>query len=191
MIASTSSTSTVSTPTTSSFTRSDLKSQEEEYLNARVVFDFTPTSPFELAITEGEIVKVVEPDDGSGWVKVADESGGKGLVPASYIELEKKSPKAKPRPPPPRGSAAKKSGSVYGMHNPLIKRIRAERDALFDTSLLVRALYEYSPQGADEIEIREGDLIELTSGPSGGQNYADGWWEGRCLISQSLMRSRF
>jgi uncharacterized protein YgiM (DUF1202 family) len=31
-------------------------------------------------------VRVIEEDDGSGWVKVADEDGGRGLVPASYIE---------------------------------------------------------------------------------------------------------
>ena len=31
-------------------------------------------------------VHVLEEDDGSGWVKVADDSGGKGLVPASYLE---------------------------------------------------------------------------------------------------------
>ena len=37
-------------------------------------------------LTEGTLVSVVEPDDGSGWVKVADESGKSGLVPASYIE---------------------------------------------------------------------------------------------------------
>lgn len=28
----------------------------------------------------------MEEDDGSGWVKVMDDSGGKGLVPASYLE---------------------------------------------------------------------------------------------------------
>ena len=32
------------------------------------------------------MVSVVEPDDGSGWVKVVDVSGKSGLVPASYIE---------------------------------------------------------------------------------------------------------
>jgi formin-binding protein 1 len=52
-----------------------------------VVFDFTATSPFELSIVEGAAVDVLEEDDGSGWVKVADDRGGKGLVPASYIEL--------------------------------------------------------------------------------------------------------
>jgi hypothetical protein len=31
-------------------------------------------------------VRVIEEDDGSGWVKVVDEDGSRGLVPASYIE---------------------------------------------------------------------------------------------------------
>jgi len=30
-------------------------------------------------------VRVLEPDDGSGWVKVEDEAGNIGLVPASYL----------------------------------------------------------------------------------------------------------
>ena len=33
-------------------------------------------------------MRVIEEDDGSGWVKVLDEDGGRGLVPASYIEPE-------------------------------------------------------------------------------------------------------
>jgi uncharacterized protein YgiM (DUF1202 family) len=52
-----------------------------------VVFEYTATSPYELSIDEGETVKVLEEDDGSGWVKVANDSGGKGLVPASYVEV--------------------------------------------------------------------------------------------------------
>lgn len=30
---------------------------------------------------------MLEDDDGSGWVKVADDQGAKGLVPASYVEF--------------------------------------------------------------------------------------------------------
>ena len=72
-----------------------------------MVFDFTPTSPFELSVTgerlctpkvlarshkasfvsEGSVVRILEDDDGSGWVKVIDDSGGKGLVPASYVQV--------------------------------------------------------------------------------------------------------
>ena len=52
-----------------------------------MVFEYTATSPYELSIGEGETVKILEEDDGSGWVKVANTSGGKGLVPASYVEV--------------------------------------------------------------------------------------------------------
>ena len=65
-----------------------------------MVFEYTATSPYELSIGEGETVKVLEEDDGSGWVKVANNSGGKGLVPASYVEVvgpEKKRSSVTPR----------------------------------------------------------------------------------------------
>ena len=102
----------VSTPTLSSFTQSSPHTiPETEFPVVRVIYDFTPTSPFELAvhgqsylcfepcccslppgypltclILEGATVRVIEEDDGSGWVKVLDEGGGRGLVPASYVE---------------------------------------------------------------------------------------------------------
>uniref|UniRef100_A0A8H8CF08 SH3 domain-containing protein n=1 Tax=Psilocybe cubensis TaxID=181762 RepID=A0A8H8CF08_PSICU len=58
----------------------------EEDINAKVLFNFMPTSEFKLGVHEGTIVRVVEPDNGSGWVKVSDGTGDSGLVPASYIE---------------------------------------------------------------------------------------------------------
>lgn len=39
---------------------------------------------------------VIEEDDGSGWVKVLDEGGGRGLVPASYIESVDETPAPSP-----------------------------------------------------------------------------------------------
>ena len=33
--------------------------------------------------------------------------------------------------------------------------------------------------GEDEIGVEEGCMIQLTTGPRGGQNYGDGWWEGQ------------
>jgi len=45
--------------------------------------------------------------------------------------------------------------------------------------LEVCGLYDYRSQGPDELGVSEGTRIELTSGPSGGQNYGDGWWEGQ------------
>lgn len=92
--------------------------------SVRVSQIYTPISSFfslpGFFYPEGTIVQVIEEDDGSGWVKVADGGGGpnsSGLVPASYIEIIEEAPvpppvavvakKKAPPPPVPRGSKPK------------------------------------------------------------------------------------
>jgi hypothetical protein len=53
------------------------------------------------------------------------------------------------------------------------------------TSLIVRGVYDYRATGEDEIDIKEGSLIQLTTGPQGGQKYGEGWWEGQYFITHS------
>jgi len=151
-----------STPTPSSFAQTDssIHSVEDHSPSARVVYDYTPTSPFELAIIEGQNVQILEEDDGSGWIKVADTSGGSGLVPASYIELVID------------GLAAVQASASLPTVN------RATKPQLGPKKKYVRSLYDYEPRGSDELSLQEGEQIELSSGPSGGQNYSDDWWEG-------------
>lgn len=38
-------------------------------------------------MTEGMTIQIEEDDDGSGWIKVIDPQGKKGLIPASYVEV--------------------------------------------------------------------------------------------------------
>ncbi|KAJ7095722.1 hypothetical protein B0H15DRAFT_826828 [Mycena belliarum] len=131
-------------PTPSAFAQSVAEEPyEEAYQSARMLFDFAPTSEFELQVAEGTVVQVIEPDDGSGWVKVSDGRNA-GLVPASYVDYA--------------AAAAGASGEGSGQY--------------------VRGVYAYEARGADELGLDEGEMIELTSGPSGGQHYGDGWWEG-------------
>ncbi|CAK5284133.1 unnamed protein product [Mycena citricolor] len=143
-------------PTPSAFVQSVAEeTYEETYQTARVLFDFTPTSEFELHVSEGASVQVLEPDtDGSGWVKVSDGQSA-GLVPASYISYEDAT------------SSAEGSGKY------------------------VRGVYPYSANGPDELSVAEGELIELTEGPSGGQHYGDGWWEGKSESTLTEPRAYF
>ncbi|KAI0726436.1 hypothetical protein C8Q72DRAFT_846029 [Fomitopsis betulina] len=143
------------TPSPSSFAPRD-SVLHESLPSAQVVYDFTPTSPFELTVRAGSTVQILEEDDGTGWVKVADEFGGKGLVPAAYVKAVQPTASAPARPPPvPAASTRPRTAGQY-----------------------VRGVYPYPAGGPDELDVQEGGLIELTTGPNGGMNYADGWWEG-------------
>ncbi|KAG8702398.1 hypothetical protein FRC09_004760 [Ceratobasidium sp. 395] len=119
-------------------------------VQAKVLYSYSASGGFEVSVTEGTTVDVVEPDDGSGWVKVRNEQGAEGLIPASYTEILSRSPimKRKAPPPPVRTAPAAK---------------------------LVKALYSYQASGADELSLQEGTTYELTPD---GENFGDGWWEG-------------
>ncbi|KAJ8523239.1 hypothetical protein ONZ45_g333 [Pleurotus djamor] len=144
------------TPSASSFVRDARdESSDEAYPLARVLFDFTPTSEFELRVSEGMSVRVLEADDGSGWVKVSISGSNSGLVPASYIEVVEE----EDTPSSSSGHSIRSSGSQ-------------------GSGKYVRAIYAYESQGPDEISLKEGETVELSGGPRGGQFYGDGWWEG-------------
>lgn len=42
----------------------------------------------------------------------------------------------------------------------------------------MRGVYDYEAGGNDELDIKADEVFQLTTGPNGGQNYGDGWWEG-------------
>ncbi|KAG8762430.1 hypothetical protein FRC11_009461 [Ceratobasidium sp. 423] len=116
---------------------------------AKVLYSYGASGEFEVSITEDTTVQVVEPDDGSGWVKVVNEQGAEGLVPATYIEVIAPALNKRRAPPPPTRNA------------PATK--------------LVKALYSYEAQGDDELSLKEGITYELTPN---GESAGDGWWEG-------------
>jgi len=40
--------------------------------------------------------------------------------------------------------------------------------------IVVRAIYDFEPQGPGEIRLKEGDIIEVTN-----KSIGNGWWEGK------------
>jgi hypothetical protein len=54
---------------------------------ATALYTYAATTAFEISVEEGEVVGVVEGEDGEGWSKVRTRDGRVGLVPASYLQL--------------------------------------------------------------------------------------------------------
>jgi hypothetical protein len=115
---------------------------------AKVLFKYDASSAGELSVKPSDVLTVVEPDDGSGWI-VARVGRDEGLVPASYVEVQSTDTAPKKGPPVAPRRGTKKSDKKY-----------------------VRALYDYDAGSELELTIREGDVLAVVAEDKG-----DGWTE--------------
>lgn len=58
-------------------------------LRARVLYDFTSENPGEISVKENEIVTLYSEQDIEGWLEGTNSHGERGLLPASYVEIQK------------------------------------------------------------------------------------------------------
>lgn len=150
----------------------------------KMLYAYTATNNEETSVAENDPFTLLEPDDGSGWIKIKPTSGSAGLVPASYAQLNPKQPapnrdstassgtddaSSAPKPPKKQGPAvAPRRGAKKVKH--------------------VEALYTYSANGPGETDMQEGERMVLIS-PDGG----DGWVEvegraGKGVVPASWVR---
>ena len=114
---------------------------------AKALYPYEAAGDDETGMVSGEVMEILEFDDGSGWTSVK-LSGGQGLVPTSYLEILDDGGKKKgPSVPPKRG---------------------ARRDQY------VEALYDYQADGDDEISIRAGDRIAVIQDDTDGSGWTEG-----------------
>ena len=123
---------------------------------ATVIYPYDADGNDELSVDTGDIVSVLQEDDGSGWtVGRLARNGMTGLVPTSYIKIQSVSPaagkKQGPQVPPKRGA----------------KKIQ-----------YVEALYNYDADGDDELTIRAGDRIILLTDNIEGSGWTEGELDG-------------
>ncbi|KND00988.1 hypothetical protein, variant [Spizellomyces punctatus DAOM BR117] len=131
--------------------------------SAYVLYDYSPAaSAFdEIAVTEGSVVRIIEPDDGSGWTLVSYQTDGesrKGLVPTSYIEL---------------ASPALAAESMLSERNRTPSPTKISR-------IQTTVAYDYTKGGDDELTVKAGQVVWITEGDdgSGWVTVNDGTLEG-------------
>lgn len=161
----------------SSFRRSKSKKEQSNGAGAegsavprvKMLYRYTAAGEGELSAREGEEMKVVEPDDGSGWVMVKNGGGDEGLVPASYTE-EIQAPIA-----PVASVASVSTSNTAATGDSKSKKkgpaVAPKRGAKKINYMI--ALYNYDAQMAEEITIQAGDKIAVVAEDTG-----DGWTEG-------------
>lgn len=115
---------------------------------ATLLYDYAAATSFELTVSASDVVRVVEPEDESGWVKVRTMNGMVGLVPGSYLQLG--------------GDAGAAAGFGVG------------GGGGGGGGGSATALYSYAAAGADELSLSEGERVQLTSvGTDAGEGWAE------------------
>ncbi|KAI9367238.1 hypothetical protein BJX61DRAFT_529429 [Aspergillus egyptiacus] len=142
----------------------------------KMLYPYQATGADEVTVQEDEEVVILEPDDGSGWMRVRSASSTEGLVPASYVEVSaaplpsSTSPGVPARPGSTysnssaslAGSAAAGGGKRVG---PAVAPRRGAKKLQY-----VEALYDYEARSDMEWSMAEGDRFVLVNRDSG-----DGW----------------
>ncbi|CAK1356015.1 Protein BZZ1 [Cercospora beticola] len=150
----------------------------------KMLYAYTAGGEGEISVAEGDSFTLVEPDDGSGWIKVKPNTFGSvaGLVPASYAELS--------APPIPskaslghdvrpvsaaasNHSTASLTGSDDGAPRPKKQGPAvAPRRRGAAAKKYVEAMYTYQANGPGEVDMDEGEKMVLVKADEG-----DGWCE--------------
>ncbi|PLB42602.1 putative actin polymerization protein Bzz1 [Aspergillus candidus] len=136
----------------------------------KMVYDYQAGGPDEVTVQEGESISIIEPDDGSGWIKVRVGSQ-EGLVPASYVDV---APMSSPMPAPhldrpdsvySNSSASLASSAIGKKVGPAVAPRRGAKKLKY-----VEALYDYEARSDMEWSMTEGDRFVLINRDTG-----DGW----------------
>ncbi|QSS51956.1 actin polymerization protein Bzz1 [Histoplasma capsulatum var. duboisii H88] len=139
----------------------------------KMMYPYDANGEDEITVEEGREVIIVEPDDGSGWMRVRAGSRS-GLVPASYVEaIVTPSPALSPKPGLPdrpgstySNSSASLASSVAGKRRgPAVAPKRGAKKLQY-----VVALYDYEARSDAEWSMAEGDRFVLVNRDSG-----NGW----------------
>ncbi|CEP09015.1 hypothetical protein [Parasitella parasitica] len=144
----------------------------------RSIYTYDAQNIDELSIKEGDVLKLMEPDDGTGWI-TAQLGEQIGLVPANYIEFI---------------SQASDIASAVSQLTP--PAIQEDYSNINSTSIAnntpnetngmpVKALYDFEAVNAEELNIRQGDIIIVTKKDDSG------WWEGTLKGQTGIFPSNY
>ncbi|KAF5547141.1 BZZ1-Myo3 5p-Bee1p-Vrp1p actin assembly complex component [Fusarium mexicanum] len=143
----------------------------KEEKKGKMLYAFEASGDGELTVQDGREVVLLEPDDGSGWIKV--RAGYKeGLVPSSYVELTTVTTPAAPAPAA-RPSSTYSTSTTSSLapstkkKGPAVAPKRGAKKLRY-----VEALYEYTAQAESEHSMAEGERFVLVQDDPG-----DGWVE--------------
>uniref|UniRef100_A0A671QRB5 Osteoclast-stimulating factor 1 n=1 Tax=Sinocyclocheilus anshuiensis TaxID=1608454 RepID=A0A671QRB5_9TELE len=148
-------------------------------VEAIVEFDYQAQHDDELTIAVGDIISNIRKNEGGWWEGELD--GQRGLFPDNFVrkdskkEVKKESSLAGSKSDLSNGSASPKSEPS----------LRSTKKGEAFRKRRCKAVFSYTPQNEDELELKIGDVIEVLG------EVEEGWWEGTLSGRTGMFPSNF
>uniref|UniRef100_A0A4W5RGR1 Osteoclast-stimulating factor 1 n=1 Tax=Hucho hucho TaxID=62062 RepID=A0A4W5RGR1_9TELE len=131
-------------------------------------YNFNADTNVELSLRKGERVVLLRQVDQNWYEGKIPDTTKQGIFPVAYIDIVKRSPSKSPAPshhPDQHGYPSNRTqGSTTAK--------RFVQDSLHGGGDLFQALYNYLPRNEDELELKEGDVVDVM------EKCDDGWFVG-------------
>ncbi|XP_043969258.1 sorbin and SH3 domain-containing protein 2 isoform X8 [Gambusia affinis] len=138
--------------------------QVREIGEAVARYNFNADTNVELSLRKGERVIVVRQVDQNWYEGKIPGTTKQGIFPVSYVEIVKHSPS--------KSSAHHVDPHAYSRTPSSTPIKRLVQDALHGGGDPYQALYNYTPRNEDELELKEGDVVDVM------EKCDDGWFVG-------------
>ncbi|XP_016309390.1 SH3 domain-containing kinase-binding protein 1 isoform X2 [Sinocyclocheilus anshuiensis] len=151
-------------------------------VEAIVEFDYQAQHDDELTIAVGDIISNIRKNEGGWWEGELD--GQRGLFPDNFVrEIKKDSKKEVKKESSLAGSKSDLSnGSASPKSEP---SLRSTKKGEAFRKRRCKAVFSYTPQNEDELELKIGDVIEVLG------EVEEGWWEGTLSGRTGMFPSNF
>uniref|UniRef100_A0A3B1JLW5 Osteoclast-stimulating factor 1 n=1 Tax=Astyanax mexicanus TaxID=7994 RepID=A0A3B1JLW5_ASTMX len=143
-----------------------------------VEYEYEAAHEDELTLRQGDIIKNVRRIEEEGWME-GDLNGRRGLFPDNFVKTKE----VKERRSAGNVASLVQRISTYGIptgglgFQPRSSKKKKKRQC--------KVVFEYVPQNEDELELKVGDIIEIT------EEVEEGWWSGSMNGKSGLFPSNF
>ncbi|XP_073434803.1 sorbin and SH3 domain-containing protein 2 isoform X3 [Dendrobates tinctorius] len=144
--------------------------QVREIGEAIAKYNFTADTNVELTLRKGDKVTLLKKVDQNWYEGKIPGTSRQGIFPVSYVEIVRKSPSKSPGVSPER--LRHQNYSTERIHNSSSTRAVFTHENIQAMGEPYQSLYNYTPRNEDELELREGDVIDVM------EKCDDGWFVG-------------
>uniref|UniRef100_A0A8C3VAS5 Sorbin and SH3 domain containing 2 n=1 Tax=Catharus ustulatus TaxID=91951 RepID=A0A8C3VAS5_CATUS len=136
-------------------------------------YNFSADTNVELSLRKGDRVILLKRVDQNWYEGKIPGTNKQGIFPVSYVEVIKKNPSKSvddyPGPPIPQSYS---SDRIHQLSSTKPQRPVLSHENIHGGGEPFQALYNYTPRNEDELELREGDVIDVM------EKCDDGWFVG-------------